>query len=314
MTVRVTLLSYGTHLKANILIDETGCARLADFGLLTIISDPESFLSSSSYTQGGTVRWISPERIVPQEFELKDGRPTESSDCYSLGMVIYETISGNPPFHEHRDITVSVKVLKGEHPPRGAGFTEGLWKMLEMCWAFQPNNRPSIKDVLQRLELVPIPLETPNSGASEETGKGGGDWDDSEQGSSGVSNGMGDTTATSSDSSYATGSPLRTVSAVPGSWIMEPGNLTLLASFRSSARFPLCFLNTDKSMPPQNPPLQTFPPLAADALREQEVCFSLENFTLWLNLSFTGIRRHISFLLASPTPRLCLKRPQTLLA
>ena len=113
MTTTVISLSYGTHLKANILIDETGCARLADIGLLTIISDPAHFLSSSSYAQGGTVRWTSAERIVPQEFGLKDGRPTKSSDCYSLGMVIYETISGNIPFHKNRDITVFVKVLKG---------------------------------------------------------------------------------------------------------------------------------------------------------------------------------------------------------
>ena len=116
MTATVILLSYRTHIKANILIDKTGCAHLADFGLLTIISDPAKFLSSSSYAQGGKFRWTSAERIVLQEFGLKDSRPTESSDCYSLGMVIYETISGNIPFHKNRDITVFVRVLKGEHP------------------------------------------------------------------------------------------------------------------------------------------------------------------------------------------------------
>ena len=219
MTATAILLSYGTHFKANILIDETGCARLADFGLLTIISDPANFLSSSSCTQGGTARWMSPERIVPQEFGLKDGRPTESSDCYSLGMVIYETISGNPPFHEHRDITVSVKVLKGEYPPRGTEFTESLWKLLEMCWAFQPNNRPRIEDVLQHLESVSIPLETPDSGASQETEKGGGDLKESAKSSPDVPNEMSgtmaeNTTTKSLDSSYATDGPPRVTPAL----------------------------------------------------------------------------------------------------
>jgi len=214
LTARVIPLSYGTHLKANILIDETGCARLADFGLLTIISDPANFLSSSSYTQGGTVRWMSPERIFPQDFGLKDGRPTESSDCYSLGMVIYETISGNPPFHEHVDMTVFVKVLKGEHPPRGVGFTEGLWKMLEMCWAFQPGDRPSIEGVLHCLDTGSVSLGKPHYGASEETEKGGGDLEESTNGSSGVPNEMSgtmteNTTTTSFDSSYATDAPPR---------------------------------------------------------------------------------------------------------
>jgi len=155
---------------------------------------------------------MSPERIIPQEFGLKDGHPTESSDCYSLGMVIYETISGNPPFHEHRDITVSVKVLKGEHPPRGAGFTESLWKLLEMCWAFQPNNRPSIEDVLHYLNTGSVPLETPDPGANEGTEKGGGDLEESAKGSSDVPNEMSGTMAENTttkylDSSYATDAP-----------------------------------------------------------------------------------------------------------
>jgi len=138
--------------QANILIDQTGNARLADFGLLTVISDPANLLPSSSYTQGGTARWMSPELIDPQKFGFEKSRPTKCSDCYALGMVIYETISGHLPFHHHADLTVFVKVLAGERPPRGAVFTESLWKMLELCWTPEPNNRPSIEDVLQCLQ------------------------------------------------------------------------------------------------------------------------------------------------------------------
>ena len=138
--------------KANILIDQAGHARLADFGLLTIIKDPANLLTSSSYTQGGTARWMSPELIDPQQFGLKSSRPTESSDCYALGMVIYETISGNVPFHEDTDLAVFAKVLQGKRPPRGTEFRKGLWRMLERCWESQPSSRPSIGDVLRCLE------------------------------------------------------------------------------------------------------------------------------------------------------------------
>ena len=87
-------------------------------------------------------------------------------------MVISETISENPPFHKHVVITIFLKALKGEHP-RGVEFTDsGLRKMLEMFWTLQPNNRPSIKDVLQYLETVSIFSEPPPSGANEETEKG----------------------------------------------------------------------------------------------------------------------------------------------
>lgn len=42
------------HVEMNILIDRTGHARLTDFGLLTILSDPSYQLSSDSDTQGGS--------------------------------------------------------------------------------------------------------------------------------------------------------------------------------------------------------------------------------------------------------------------
>ena len=165
---RVTPTLLSLPVKANILIDQTGNARLADFGLLTIISDPANFLSSSSYTQSGTARWMGPELIAPQRFGFKSSRPTKSSDCYALGMVIYETISGNLPFHEHTDLTVFVKVLEGERPPRGVKFTKRLWKRLELCWAYQPNSRPSIEAVLQCLEVVSNSPEQLSPGADEE--------------------------------------------------------------------------------------------------------------------------------------------------
>ena len=97
---------------------------------------------------------MAPELIDPEQFNLKDNCPTKSSDCYALGMVIYETISGKVPFHEHADLAVFTRVLKGKRPARGAGFAEGLWKMLRMCWKPQPSNRPTIEEVLQCLQGV----------------------------------------------------------------------------------------------------------------------------------------------------------------
>ena len=138
--------------KANVLIDQTGQARLADFGLLTIVSDPANILSSSPSAHGGTVRWMSPELIDPEPFGLEKSSPTKSSDCYALGMVILETISGNLPFQGLTDFAVSSKVVKGERPRREAVFDASLWKVLEMCWASKPDDRPSIEVVLQHLE------------------------------------------------------------------------------------------------------------------------------------------------------------------
>ena len=145
-------ISSSLSIKANILIDQTCRARLADFGLLTVISDPANILPSSSYAPGGTARWMSPERISPEDFGFKTSRPSISSDCYSLGMVIYEIISGNVPFHKDIDFAVFVKVLRGARPTREEGFPNSLWNMVERCWMPQPHHRPSVEGVLQCLE------------------------------------------------------------------------------------------------------------------------------------------------------------------
>ena len=147
-----SLISSSLSIKANILVDQTCRARLADFGLLTVVSDPANILPSSSYAPGGTARWMSPERISPEDFGFKTSRPSISSDCYSLGMVIYEIISGNVPFHKDIDFAVFVKVLRGARPPRDEGFPNNLWNILERCWMPQPHHRPIVEDVLQCLE------------------------------------------------------------------------------------------------------------------------------------------------------------------
>ena len=152
-------ISNTLHVKANILIDGTGHACLADFGLVTIISDATSLVSSSQFTHGGTSRWMSPELFHPKDFGLEDSRRTKCSDCYALGMVIYEVLSGRVPFFGYDVFAVVAKVGRGERPERPQGaegklFTDDIWGILERCWAPRRDDRPSIEDVLQFLEEV----------------------------------------------------------------------------------------------------------------------------------------------------------------
>jgi hypothetical protein len=114
-------------------------------------------------------------------------------------MVIYETISGNLPFHKDTDLMVFVKVLEGERPTRGVRFTGGLWWILEQCWGSQPNNRPTVEDVLHHLEALSN-LPESCSPKVDEGMEVDSDDGDSTNSSSGVSNGGGiASTPTSSD-------------------------------------------------------------------------------------------------------------------
>ena len=119
---------------------------------------------------------MSPELLDPQQFGFEKIHPTKHSDCYALGMVIYETISGHLPFHQHTDFTVVLKVQAGERPSRGVGFTDSQWKMLELCWTSRPNDRPSIEDVLWCLGMAQNLSEPPSPGVDEEM-EGYDDWD-----------------------------------------------------------------------------------------------------------------------------------------
>lgn len=149
------------YLKANILINQHARACIADFGLAAIISDPACSTTLTSSANAGTIRWMSPERLDPAQFGIKDSRPTKGSDCYALGMVILEVLSSEVPFaQDNNNFIVTNKVLKGEHPerPQGARFTNDLWGTLQLCWSPQPNNRPTAEAVLRCLIRVSPPF------------------------------------------------------------------------------------------------------------------------------------------------------------
>jgi len=101
-------------------------------------------------------RWMSPELLHSRKFGLEECRPTKESDCYALGMVIYEVLSGQVPFAPCRDSEVTSKVLGGKHPvrPEGRLFTNDVWKLLGSCWKPQPNDRPNAKTILLGLEAI----------------------------------------------------------------------------------------------------------------------------------------------------------------
>jgi len=79
----------------NILVDNSGVACVADFGLMIMADLSTILLSETVVSSGGTVCWMSPELLDPPRFG-SDGRPTRESDCYALGMLTYE-VSSSPP-------------------------------------------------------------------------------------------------------------------------------------------------------------------------------------------------------------------------
>ena len=90
---------------ANILIDGRGCPFVADFGIA--LSEDDYGREAST---AGTLRDMSPEQLRG-EGHLVDGR----SDIFSLGIVLYELLTGRRPFSASRH---SDPILAEARPPR----------------------------------------------------------------------------------------------------------------------------------------------------------------------------------------------------
>ena len=119
--------------------------------------------------ESGTTQWMSPELLDPEGFNLDRSRPTRESDCYALGMLMYEVISEQAPFAPSK--VPVLKILRGDRPERPQGerealFTDDIWSVLELCWKPQPSERISARSALLRLGGIPSPAQprSPDSG------------------------------------------------------------------------------------------------------------------------------------------------------
>ena len=141
--------------KLNIMINEEKSAVLADFSLITLVPDQSTVLSTC--IDGGSVRWMSPELLDPESYGLQKVQPTRESDCYALGMVVYEILSGCSPYGTDNSFVILRKVLEGGRPERpeeeaGELLTDEIWEVVERCWKPEPSERAKAKDILSCLE------------------------------------------------------------------------------------------------------------------------------------------------------------------
>src|SRR5918998_1538783 len=108
----------------NVLIDEEGRARVADFG----IARGESSDITATGSVMGTAQYLSPEQAQGKE-------TTERSDIYSIGVILYEALTGRVPFEGDSAVAVALKQVS-EQPRRPS--------------AINPNVPPALDAVVMR--------------------------------------------------------------------------------------------------------------------------------------------------------------------
>ncbi|KAJ6561591.1 kinase-like domain-containing protein, partial [Mycena capillaripes] len=158
---------HGDLCSRNILIHERQ-ACLTDFGLATFI---ESDTSKKSFTRSGTVHWMAPELLLPDEYQ--PGVPfkrTPASDVWAFGCVCCEIwTEGQVPFQHMTDGAIisafsktdTSGALPYETKPfdkSGTPMPDCLWELVQRCFRYEAAMRPTVRaiaDFLSEMKREP---------------------------------------------------------------------------------------------------------------------------------------------------------------
>ncbi|WOK93974.1 hypothetical protein Cni_G02675 [Canna indica] len=153
---------YRDFKASNILLDSDYTAKLSDFGLAK--DGPQGDDTHVSTRVMGTHGYAAPEYVMT-------GHLTKKSDVYSFGVVLLELLSGRRSVDKHRPNREKNLVewarpylnnpkklsrvmdanLEGQYSSKGA---QKVATMAHKCLSLNPKSRPSMKDVVEILELI----------------------------------------------------------------------------------------------------------------------------------------------------------------
>ncbi len=128
----------------NLLIDAGGQVKVADFGIATAVAQGQGGLTQTG-TVMGTATYLSPEQAQGQAVDPR-------SDLYSLGIVLYEAVTGRPPFVGDNPVALAYQHVQ-EVPPSmaqlGTEVPAALEAIIMKLLAKEPDARYPTADALR---------------------------------------------------------------------------------------------------------------------------------------------------------------------
>ncbi|CAD7695236.1 unnamed protein product [Ostreobium quekettii] len=136
----------------NILLTREGRAKVADFGLSR--TKATTYLKTRDQL-AGTIAYIAPECI-------NGGHVTHKSDLYSLGIILWECLTGLIPFSDYDQVFAIMFGVanNGDRPqfPEDVHCPPGLRELICECWSQDPRARPSCEEVMIKLRELELNL------------------------------------------------------------------------------------------------------------------------------------------------------------
>ena len=137
----------------NILMTEDGIAKITDFGIAKAVTNT-TIVDSGKDNVMGSVHYFSPE-------QAKGANVDEKSDIYSLGIVLYEMLTGKVPFDGDNPVTIALMQINEPVTPPSVfnhNVPPGLERIVMKAVEKQPKDRFASADemieALDKMEVV----------------------------------------------------------------------------------------------------------------------------------------------------------------
>jgi serine/threonine-protein kinase len=121
---------------ANIMITDHGDVKVMDFGIARALADLGATLTST-WNVVGTAQYLSPEQALGEVADLR-------SDIYSTGCLLYEVLTGQPPFTGETPVSIAYQHVSGNLTPPStivSDLPEGIDTLLMVALAKSPDDR-----------------------------------------------------------------------------------------------------------------------------------------------------------------------------
>jgi HEAT repeat protein len=134
----------------NILINEEGLVKVVDFGIAAAARNSETRLTKTG-TLVGTPTYIAPEQVLGKQVDNR-------TDIYSLGVIMYEMLSGEPPYKGEDYMSLMYQHVQGGAPllyTKHPEVSKTLSAIVAKAMATEPDKRyQSMAELQERIELL----------------------------------------------------------------------------------------------------------------------------------------------------------------